>query len=411
MSDESTLKPAKLLKVILADDESGQVHARQTDGRYLPFTINLGNVPEKGDIILLYDDRWEVAPDELWPDHNRTIAIIRHVTEDNKLLIEDGVLLRQVANPFGLTISAGNTVELDEDGITAVISSSPIRSQHFDRESPDINKEFRIETKGDGPSFADFGGYPAVVERARKLIDTQMLRQAELQEIGARPVKGVLFTGPPGTGKTHLARIIAHESKADFYLVSGPTVVSKWVGDSEETLRKIFEAATASESGRAIIFFDEIDSIAERRSGDTHEASRRLVAQLLTLMDGFGRDGANVVVIAATNRADALDPALTRPGRFDWEIEFGMPTLEDRYRILEVGARQLSTSGAMPFEDLAHLTDGWSAAELSSIWAEAALLAAAEERNNINAEDVAQAYERAASRPQRQSTSEAKWAS
>ncbi|MBK2942544.1 ATP-binding protein, partial [Klebsiella pneumoniae] len=168
------------------------------------------------------------------------------------------------------------------------------------------------------------------------LIDTQMLRQDELRAIGARPVKGVLFTGPPGTGKTHLARIIAQESGADFYLVSGPTVVSKWVGDSEETLRRIFEAAAASSGGRAIVFFDEIDSSAERRAGDTHEASRRLVAQLLTLMDGFGRDGANVVVIAATTRADALDPALTRPGRFDWELEFGMPTLHDRYCILKV---------------------------------------------------------------------------
>lgn len=411
MTDDSTLKPARLLKVMRVDGASGQVYALQLDGRYLPFTINHGDMPDKGGVILLYDDHWETAPYELWPVHNRAIAIVRYVTEDGKVLIEEGVSLRQVANPLGLSVNAGNTVELDDDGVAAIISVTPIRSQHFDHEPVDINKEFRIETSGDGPSFADFGGYPAVVERARKLIDTQMLRQTELQAIGARPVKGVLFTGPPGTGKTHLARIIAHESGAEFYLVSGPTVVSKWVGDSEETLRKIFDAATNNTSGRAIIFFDEIDSIAERRSGDTHEASRRLVAQLLTLMDGFGRDGANVVVIAATNRADVLDPALTRPGRFDWEIEFGMPTLDDRYRILEVGTRQLRTSGALPLEDLAQLTDGWSAAELSSIWAEAALLAAAEARDSITAEDVAQAYERAASRPKRQLGSEAKWVS
>lgn len=406
MADESTPMPAKLLKVARADDASGRVHALQLDGRYLWFTINHSNMPEKGDIILLYDDHWEAAPHELWPVHNRVIAIVRHVTDDGHVIIEEGIALRQVANPRALAVAAGNTVELDDDGVAAIISETPMRSQHFDREPADIEKEFRVSTGGNGPSFADFGGYPGVVERARKLIDTQMLRQSELKAIGARPVKGVLFTGPPGTGKTHLARIIAHESGADFYLVSGPTVVSKWVGDSEDTLRKIFEAAASSVGGRAIIFFDEIDSIAERRSGDTHEASRRLVAQLLTLMDGFGRDGINVVVIAATNRADALDPALTRPGRFDWEIEFGMPTLDDRYRILEVGTRQLRTSGILPLEDLAQLTDGWSAAQLSSIWAEAALLAAAEGRDSITAEDAAQAYERAASRPRRQEKAE-----
>ena len=410
MTDEST-PTAKLLKVALANDESGQIHARQVDGRYLWFTVTTGAMPEKGDIILLYDGRWEHAPHELWPVHNRAIAIVRHITEDGNVVIEEGVSLRQVANPLDLPVAVGNTVEMDDDGVAAIISDTPIRSQHFDREAADIEKEFRVSTDGNGPGFADFGGYPGVVERARKLIDTQMLRQDELRTIGARPVKGVLFTGPPGTGKTHLARIIAQESGADFYLVSGPTVVSKWVGDSEETLRRIFEAAAASAGGRAIIFFDEIDSIAERRSGDTHEASRRLVAQLLTLMDGFGRDGVNVVVIAATNRADALDPALTRPGRFDWEIEFGMPTLDDRYRILEVGTSQLRTSGELPLEDLAQLTDGWSAAQLSSIWAEAALLAAAEGRDSITAEDTAQAYEHAAARPRRQGKAETVWAS
>lgn len=276
MTDEST-PTAKLLKVALADDESGQIHARQVDGRYLWFTVT-GAMPEKGDIILLYDGRWEHAPHELWPVHNRAIAIVRHITKDGNVVIEEGVSLRQVANPLDLPVTVGNTVEMDDDGVAAIISDTPIRSQHFDREPADIEKEFRVSTDGNGPGFADFGGYPGVVERARKLIDTQMLRQDELRTIGARPVKGVLFTGPPGTGKTHLARIIVQESGADFYLVSGPTVVSKWVGDSEETLRRIFDAAAASAGGRAIIFFDEIDSIAERRSGDSRRVRWRLSA-------------------------------------------------------------------------------------------------------------------------------------
>ena len=147
--------------------------------------------------------------------------------------------------------------------------------------------------------------------------------------------------------------------------------------------------------------------IRDRRGGDSHEASRRLVAQLLTLMDGFDDEGKSVIVIAATNRVDALDPALTRPGRFDWEIEFGMPTLQDRFEILKVRANHLTTRGELPLEDLAALTEGWSAADLTAIWAEAALVAAGDGRAAISAEDLAAALERVASKPRRSNVQEA----
>ena len=235
------------------------------------------------------------------------------------------------------------------------------------------------------------------------MIETQFETRELLNEIGAQPVKGILFTGPPGTGKTYLAKIIAHVSNAEFYLVSGPSIVSKWVGDTEYTLRRIFESARKNESERAIIFFDEIDSIAERRSGDSHEASRRLVAQLLTLMDGFANEDKSIVVIAATNRAESLDPALLRPGRFDWEIEFTPPTLQDRREILKVGSRMVKTSDDLPIEDIASLTGGWSAADLKLLWTEAALLAAGDGRGQIAGEDLVQAYERVLLRPRRSS--------
>lgn len=393
----------QLLKIVLVNELRGDVHARRTDGQISWITFHSGPLPEVGDVILFNADGWEQAPPELWLNA-KAISIVRHVRDDGEVFVDDGLSVRGVPNPDGLPVKVLNTIEYDERGITRIIAPHPLPARGRDAETDiDVEKEFQFAGDEEAPGFDDFGGYPEVVARARQLIDTQMLRRNELKAIGARPVKGVLFTGPPGTGKTHLARIIARESRANFYLVSGPSVVSKWLGDSEETLRKIFETATNRADNGAIIFFDEIDSIAERRSGESHEASRRLVAQLLTLMDGFDSSDRNVVVIAATNRADALDPALTRPGRFDWEIEFGMPGLEDRYHILVVGARRLTITGEIPFYDLAQLTEGWSAAELSLIWSEAALLAAEEKRSSITAEDVALAYERTIARPRQKS--------
>jgi transitional endoplasmic reticulum ATPase len=171
--------------------------------------------------------------------------------------------------------------------------------------------------------------------------------------------------------------------------------VSKWYGQSEELLRKIFEHAERQTS--AIIFFDEIDSIAAQRDEDAHEASRRLVAQLLTLMDGF-KPSSNVVVIATTNRPQDIDNALLRPGRFDWEIHFPLPSRYDRESILTASARQLRTIDELPHALIAEKTDGWSGAELTAIWTDAALLAAANGRDAIMAEDYIGGFERVSAR-------------
>ncbi|MCM3534964.1 AAA family ATPase [Cellulosimicrobium funkei] len=405
MTDEVTV--GTLIKVVSIDALDGTVYFRVNDGRTGRHSGWHGVLPERGDLFILSDDGWDPAPAEAWPETN-SIAIVKGILDDGTVLLDASLGIRTAYNHRGVVIDINNTVEYnDVDGIVRVVSETPIRSRDFGMDTEDVEREYHVASSGDGPSFGDFGGYPDVIARARELIETQLERREKLDEIGARPVKGVLFTGPPGTGKTHLARIIAHESKADFYLISGPSIVSKWMGDTEETLRRIFNAATASASGRAIIFFDEIDSIAERRTNDSHEASKRLVAQLLTLMDGFDDKGKSVVVIAATNRVDTLDPALTRPGRFDWEIEFGLPGVVDRLEILRVRARELKTAQDLPLEDIAVLSEGWSAADLASIWTEAALVAAGDSRGEIAAEDVAQAYERVAARPRRAYVEEA----
>lgn len=392
----------QLFKVLRVDADDATIHFQTQNGNVgrVSGLQNTQNV-EVGDVLLVGQNDWEFAPHDLWHQANQ-ITTVRRVLDDGSVLVDSGVGFQRVTNPTALELAAGNMVELnDAQGVLSVVSERPIRSGIFGNENENVEAEYLVDKADEGPTFQDFGGYPEVIARAEELIETQLERREQLDAIGARPVKGILFTGPPGTGKTHLARIIARESKAEFYLISGPSIVSKFVGDTEDTLRRIFDAAANARSGRAIIFFDEIDSIAEKRTGESHEASKRLVAQLLTLMDGFDDKGKSVVVIAATNRADALDPALTRPGRFDWEIEFGLPTVADRYEILKVRASQLRTSGELPLEDIAALSEGWSAADLTSIWTEAALLAAGDSREVLAAEDVAQAFERVALRPRR----------
>ncbi|HEY3684227.1 MAG TPA: AAA family ATPase [Streptosporangiaceae bacterium] len=387
-----------LIKV-LAVLEGGQAFlGRISNGNTVRFSIGRATDLRRGDIVFVSDAGWEKAPDAVWPELSE-VAVIRRILEDG-IVVEFGTSIRVLPGKPDIQIEVGNTVEFNEtDGITRVISQSPLRFRDVGVDEEGL-EDFLVERPGDsGPTFETFGGYHEVRERAIELIETQLNKRDNLDAIGARPVKGVIFTGPPGTGKTYLAQIIANESKATFYLVSGPSIVSKWLGDSEDTLRRIFEAAKKED--RAIVFFDEIDSIAERRTGDSHEASKRLVAQLLTLLGGFDQSSGNVVVIAATNRIEDVDDALLRPGRFDWEIPFGMPALEDRFEILKVGAQRVRTTGDLPLEEVAMLTDGWSAARLSSIWTEAALVAAGDNRKSISDEDVALAFERVGNRPTR----------
>lgn len=359
----------------------------------------------RGDVIFVNEDQqWFSAPSAAWPDDS-SVGVVRKILDDrSKIVVEtSGGGMRILSGPQAINVEPGNTIQYTEiDGIVDVVSKTPIRYREM---GVDEDLAAYIVKPGEKPlTFDALGGYDEVKARAKELIETQLGRAGELKAIGAKPVKGVLFTGAPGTGKTHLARIIADVSGAVFYQVSGPSVVSKWVGDSEETLRRLFEDAAKKE--RAIIFFDEIDSIAARRGSDSNGESKRVVAQLLTLLDGFKPDS-NVIVIAATNRVEDIDEALLRPGRFDWEIAFDLPTERDRLEILKMKAGELQVDDWLPIEDLARATDGWSGAMLTAIWTEAALLAAGDRRSKIADEDLAIAFERVRSRPVRARTESA----
>jgi transitional endoplasmic reticulum ATPase len=349
-------------------------------------------VAEVGTVLFVRaeDNYLTPAPDELWIEET-WVGIVRLKLSDLTIVDTNGrwrkVPTRDV--PY----REGNTVEgRDSVGVIRVLSEAPLK--YFDLTAIDdelIAKTFLVQAGGNGETFDDFGGLGDVVARARELVEVPLREHTRLATIGARPVKGVLFTGPPGVGKTMLARIIANTADAVFYEIRGPEVLSKWYGQSEEILRQLFDHAARQD--RAIIFFDEIDSIASHRSDEAHEASRRVVAQLLSLMDGF-KSETNIVVIAATNRPQDVDAALRRPGRFDWEITFPLPDLRDREIILRKAAGRLKTSGVLPDEFVAQRTDGWSGAELAAIWTEAALLAVMDERDAIRIEDCVGGYER-----------------
>jgi transitional endoplasmic reticulum ATPase len=221
-------------------------------------------------------------------------------------------------------------------------------------------------------TYDDIGGLREQVQRIRELVELPLKHPELFKRLGIEPPKGILLYGPPGCGKTLLAKAVANESDAYFISISGPEVMSKFYGESEARLREIFKKA--EENAPAIIFIDELDSIAPKREEVTGEVERRVVAQLLALMDGLTTRG-NVIVIGATNRPNALDPALRRPGRFDREIEIGIPDKQGRLEILQIHTRGMPLADDVDLAKLAEITHGYTGADLAALAREAAMKA------------------------------------
>ncbi|MDH7509025.1 MAG: CDC48 family AAA ATPase [Methanomassiliicoccales archaeon] len=219
-------------------------------------------------------------------------------------------------------------------------------------------------------TYEDIGGLSEEVKKVREMIELPLRHPELFERLGVEAPKGVLLHGPPGTGKTLLAKAVAGETNANFISIGGPEIMSKFYGESEERLREIFKEA--EENAPSIIFIDEIDSIAPKRDEVTGETERRVVAQLLALMDGLESRG-KVVVIGATNRPNALDPALRRPGRFDREIEIGIPNRNGRLEILQIHTRGMPLDSDVDLEKLADLTHGYAGADLAALCKEAAM--------------------------------------
>ncbi|HDQ05385.1 MAG TPA: AAA family ATPase [Candidatus Bathyarchaeota archaeon] len=219
-------------------------------------------------------------------------------------------------------------------------------------------------------TYEDIGGLNEEIRKVREMIELPLRYPELFERLGVEAPKGVLLHGPPGTGKTLLAKAVASETNSNFASISGPEIMSKFYGESEGRLREIFEQA--QENAPSIIFIDELDSIAPKREEVTGEVEKRVVSQLLALMDGLQSRG-KVVVIGATNRPNALDPALRRPGRFDREIEIGVPNKDSRLQILQIHARGMPLDDDVDLKRLANVTHGFVGADLEALTKEAAL--------------------------------------
>ncbi|MBP2030118.1 transitional endoplasmic reticulum ATPase [Methanohalophilus levihalophilus] len=299
-----------------------------------------------------------------------TGAIIKHNILKRPLLKEDIV---PIVSSMGQTTPGSQAIPLiaietqPEEGVLIITDTTDIQLQ----EKPVIGYEDATR----GIAYEDIGGLRDEIQRVREMIELPLKHHELFQRLNIEPPKGVILYGPPGTGKTLIAKAVANESRAHFLYIAGPEIMGKFYGESEERLRRIFEEA--DENTPSIIFIDEIDSIAPKRENATGEVERRVVAQLLTLMDGMD-ERKEVVVIGATNRVDSIDPALRRPGRFDREIEIGVPDSDDRLEILQIHTRGMPLSEEIDenyFRYLAEYTQAFVGADMLALVQEASMRA------------------------------------
>ncbi|MDC3310398.1 CDC48 family AAA ATPase [Candidatus Poseidoniales archaeon] len=283
----------------------------------------------------------------------------RPVVSGDRIFIP-GMTLFAEALPFQI-------VQTTPKGIVQVLPDTEI-----------IIKEEPVDEEEDGGqpistiSYEDIGGIGEQLQKVREMIELPLKHPILFRRLGIDPPRGVLLYGPPGTGKTLIAKAVASETKANFTSINGPEIISKYYGESEKQLREIFDEAAAN--APAIIFIDELDSIAPKREDVSGEVERRVVAQLLTLLDGMqGRD--NVIVIGATNRPDAIDPALRRGGRFDRELEIGVPDKNGRAEIIGIHTRGMPISDDFDVDWLLDNTHGFVGADISALVREAAMKA------------------------------------
>ncbi|VVB65589.1 VCP-like ATPase [Candidatus Gugararchaeum adminiculabundum] len=290
---------------------------------------------------------------------------------------------------IGRAITRGDTLFVGVFGTSFPLIAAVVQPQGIVlvNEATEVQlKEEPVKDVGSAPSisYEDIGGLKDTVLKLREMVELPMRHPELFERLGIEAPRGVLIYGPPGTGKTLLAKAVASESGANFIHIGGPELVSKFVGESEERLRQVFK--DAEENAPTIVFMDELDAIAPKREEVTGEVERRMVSQLLTLMDGMKGRG-QVIVMGATNRPNAIDPALRRPGRFDREIEIGVPDRNGRKEVLQIHTRNMPLAKEVDLNELANITHGYTGADLASLTKEAAMKTLRRILPNINLEE------------------------
>ncbi|MEK6963188.1 MAG: CDC48 family AAA ATPase [Nanoarchaeota archaeon] len=306
----------------------------------------LGRAVKKGDLVSLGGAR-----------RRRTTLSDNPFFEDMFSMLDDTML------GFGLGDLKFVVVDAQPGPISLITDQTKV---DFNPEAVDFEEEKLIDI-----TYEDIGGLKEELKKVREMVELPLKHPELFERLGIEAPKGVLLHGPPGTGKTLLAKAVANETDANFILINGPEIMSKYYGQSEENLRKKFE--DAQKNAPSIIFIDEIDAIASKREEARGEVERRVVAQLLAIMDGLKSRG-KVVVIAATNIPNSLDPALRRPGRFDREIEIGVPSKEGRLTIMKIHTRNMPLAKNVNLKRLAEITHGFVGADLASLCKEAAMV-------------------------------------
>ena len=329
------------------------------------------------------DDKVEVEAADIKPAKSVSVALPQNLRISgnigghlrDKLAGQPVTQGQNVRVPFGFGFMSSSNQPLplkiaatDPDGTVVVTDSTEVSVSQTPAEEIASGGDAGDDTPS--VTYEDIGGLDGELEQVREMIELPMRHPELFQRLGIEPPKGVLLHGPPGTGKTLIAKAVANEIDASFHTISGPEIMSKYYGESEEQLREIFEEA--EEAAPAIVFVDEIDSIAPKRGEAGGDVERRVVAQLLSLMDGLDERG-EVVVIGATTRVDAIDPALRRGGRFDREIEIGVPDREGRKEILQVHTRNMPLTDGVDLDTYADNTHGFVGADIASLAKEAAM--------------------------------------
>ncbi|MEA2004560.1 MAG: CDC48 family AAA ATPase [archaeon] len=335
---KAEIKEAKTISMAPADKTQENIKISSDQAR----SVLIGRVVTKGDLI---------SPP----------VRVRTQQPDISDLLDMDIDMGGMLGGFGFSDLKFIVAESNPKGIVKITDQTEVKVLS---KAVDVLEEGAVSM-----TYEDIGGLHEEVKKVREMIELPMKHPELFQKLGIDPPKGVLLYGPPGTGKTLLARAVASESGANFYSIAGPEVMSKFYGESEENVRKIFKEA--EDNAPSIIFIDEIDSLAPKRE-NSGEVERRVVAQLLSLMDGLKGRG-QVIVIAATNIINSIDPALRRGGRFDREIEIGVPTRDGRKEILQIHTRNMPIAKDVNLAKIADVTYGYVGADLNALAKEAAM--------------------------------------